>query len=153
MTILVSSCLLGVHCRYDGKGNETPWIMALQSDHTLIPVCPEILGGLPVPRLPAERRGSQVVNQAGQDVTAFFRRGAALACEMATQTGCAYAILKERSPSCGKCRIYDGSFSGKRIAGQGMAAEQLTKAGVLVFSEEEAVLFQEVTNYKQSSDF
>ena len=112
--ILVSACLLGVCCRYDGKGNPNADVLSLlgRGDVTLIPVCPEQLGGMCTPRIPSERQDDRVVNRAGEDLTVCFQRGAEEALRIARLFGCRTAILKERSPSCGCGKIYDGSFSG-----------------------------------------
>ena len=101
--ILVSACLLGICCRYDGRGNPNDAVLSLlnRDDITLIPVCPEQLGGLSTPRIPSERRGERVVNRAGEDVTSQFIRGAEEALRIAKLYGCQVAVLKERSPSCG----------------------------------------------------
>ena len=108
--ILISACLLGVRCRYDGGSKPQEPILRLMEKYTLIPVCPEQLGGLPTPRLPSERIGAQVVMKDGTDVTAAYRRGAEEALRLARLFGCRRAVLKERSPSCGSGTIYDGSF-------------------------------------------
>lgn len=110
MKILISACLLGIPCRYDGKAKPQPWAEALAARHDLVPVCPEQLGGLPTPRTPSERRGDRVVMNTGADVTEQYRRGAEAALRLCRLTGCEAAILKERSPSCGCGEIYDGSF-------------------------------------------
>ena len=139
MKILVSACLLGTPCRYDGASKANAAIMALQEGHTLVPVCPEVLGGLPTPRPPAERQeDGRIVNRAGADVTAQYQSGAQAALKLARQEGCTMAILKARSPSCGKGKIYDGSFSGNLVPGDGTAARCLSEAGVLVLDEDEA---------------
>ena len=137
--LLISACLLGTNCKYNGGNNALPpeKLSALEERFRLVPVCPEQAGGLPTPRLPSERRGGQVVNRAGEDVTEAFRRGAALALEMAAREGCRIALLKERSPSCGSGRIYDGSFTGTVISGDGVTAEMLKKSGLTVCSETE----------------
>ena len=135
--ILISACLLGEACRYDGLSKPLPAdrLAALRKRFELIPVCPEQAGGLPTPRVPSERRGERVVNRAGQDVTAQFRRGAAEALRLAEENGCRRALFKERSPSCGSGAIYDGSFTGTLIPGDGVAAEALKAAGVEVIGE------------------
>ena len=135
--ILVSACLLGVCCRYDGKGNPNEDVLSLlnREDVTLVPVCPEQLGGMPTPRIPSERLGNAVVNRAGEDVTEHFLRGAEEALRIAKLYGCRMAILKERSPSCGCGRIYDGSFSGNLTDGSGVTAELLLKEGIRVCGE------------------
>ena len=136
MNILVSACLLGVECRYDGTGKEIKTITALLKEHHLIPVCPEILGGLPTPRTPSEIQPDRhVVMKDGRDVTSEYEKGAREALRLAKLYDCRYAILKERSPSCGHGEIYDGSFTGTRIPGNGIAAELLEKNGVKVIGE------------------
>lgn len=137
MRLLVSACLLGVCCRYDGRGNPLPQesLDALLRQHQCIPVCPEIMGGLPTPRPPAERQGNQVVTQEGQDVTAAFQRGAQETRKLAELFRCQAALLKERSPSCGCGTIYDGSFSHTRVPGDGLAAQTLKAAGLSVYGE------------------
>ena len=140
MKILVSACLLGIPCRYDGAGKADPAIEKLrQGGHTLIPVCPEILGGLPTPRPPAERLpDGRVVTREGKDVTAEYRSGAEQALALARKQGCVLAVLKERSPSCGRGRIYDGTFSRTLIPGSGVAAQLLEEnTKILVETEEE----------------
>ena len=135
--VLVSACLLGVCCRYDGRGNPSAQVLDLlnRDDLELIPVCPEQLGGMPTPRLPSERVEDRVINRAGEDVTEQFRRGAAEALHLAKSYGCDVAILKERSPSCGCGRIYDGSFTGKLTDGNGVTTEILLSAGIRVVGE------------------
>lgn len=135
MNILVSACLLGLPCRYDGKETKSEAVLALASRHTLIPVCPEQLGGLPTPRPPAERRGDSVQTRDGQDVTGPFQRGAQMACHIAQLCGCTHAILKQRSPSCGSSHVYDGSFSGTLCSGEGVTAAALRSHGICVVDE------------------
>ena len=136
MKILVSACLLGIPCRYDGAGKADPAIEKLrQGGHTLIPVCPEILGGLPTPRPPAERRGDRVMTRDGGDVTAQYRRGAEEALRLCRLLGCEAALLKERSPSCGSGMVYDGTFTGVLTAGEGVTAELLRAQGIPVYGE------------------
>lgn len=135
MRILVSACLLGVACRYDGKSKPHPAVLALQGQHQLIPVCGEIFGGLPTPRLPAERVGDRVLTREGSDVTAEYTRGAQEVLALARRMDCRVALLKERSPSCGSGEIYDGSFSRTLIPGDGVTVELLQKHGIAVFGE------------------
>lgn len=135
MRILVSACLLGVACRYDGKSKPHPAVLALQTQHQLIPVCGEIFGGLPTPRTPAERVGDRVLTRDGRDVTAEYIRGAEEVLALARRMGCKVALLKERSPSCGTGEIYDGSFSRTLISGDGVTAALLQKNGIAVFGE------------------
>jgi len=139
MNILVSQCLLGEPCRYDGKSKPVLELEKLRDrGYDLIPVCPEVLGGLPTPRPPAERQeDGRVVNRLGTDVTKEYRRGAELALELALREGCALAVLKAKSPSCGNCRIYDGSFTGTLKPGKGVTAELLEQSGIRVLNEAE----------------
>ena len=136
--LLVSACLLGVNCKYSGGNNALPreQLTALEKKYRLVPVCPERDGGLPTPRIPSERRGERVINRAGEDVTEAFRRGAALALETARREECRIALLKERSPSCGSGAIYDGSFTGTVIPGDGVTAQRLKDMGVRVYDED-----------------
>ena len=135
--ILVSACLLGICCRYDGRANPNEKIQQLlnREDVTLIPVCPEQLGGLSTPRVPSERIADRVFNRLGEDVTDNFIRGAEAALQIARLNNCRTAILKERSPSCGCGRIYDGSFSGTLKEGNGITAEILIADGIRVYGE------------------
>ncbi len=133
--LLVSACLLGERCRYDGRASESPAVQALGKRFELVPVCPEILGGLTTPRLPAERRGLRVVRSDGADVSAAFRLGAERTLAIALDRNVVAAILKSRSPSCGVGRIYDGTFSGRLCDGDGITAERLRSAGILLFGE------------------
>ena len=138
MRILISACLLGEPCRYDGasKGLAPGKLDDLLRNHTLIPVCPEQLGGLPTPRTPSERQGSRVVMRDGTDVTAAYEKGAALACALAQQCGADCALLKARSPSCGSGEIYDGSFTGTLTPGDGVTAAAVKALGLPVYTEE-----------------
>lgn len=138
--LLISECLLGVTCRYDGKSKPLPeeLLARLKQRYALIPVCPEQLGGLETPRAPSERRGDRVVANTGADVTAQYARGAAQALALAELFGAKAALLKERSPSCGSGEIYDGSFSGTLAPGRGVTAELLEKNGVAVYGESRA---------------
>ena len=136
-TLLISACLLGVRCRYDGGSKPQPGMEELAGRYRLIPVCPEQLGGLPTPRKPSERQGGRVVMADGRDVTAEYRRGAEEALHLARLYGCTAAVLKERSPSCGKGQIYDGTFTGTLTAGDGVTAELLTAGGIKVYGESE----------------
>lgn len=137
MHILVSACLLGTPCRYDGASKRNPALDRLTAQgHVLVPVCPEVLGGLPTPRPPAERQpGGRVVNREGIDVTAEYRAGAERALEIARTHGCTCAVLKERSPSCGFGQVYDGTFTRTLIPGSGVAAELLSAHGITVYGE------------------
>lgn len=135
-TLLISACLMGFNCKYNGGNNALPEdvLQALRRRYRLIPVCPEAAGGLPTPRAPSERLGSRVINRDGQDVTAAFQRGAELAVRLAERFGTRFALLKSNSPSCGSGTIYDGSFSGRLVHGDGVTAEYL-KNNSLIISE------------------
>ena len=137
MKILVSACLLGMACRYDGQSKANEAVCTLAQAHALVPFCPEIYGGLPTPRTPAERRGDRVYTADGRDVTEHYRRGAAAALELARLLDCDCAILKEHSPSCGSGKIYDGTFSGTVVPGDGVTAELFRAAGIPVYGESE----------------
>ncbi len=134
MKILISACLLGACCRYDGASKAHPLAALLAERHTLVPVCPEQLGGLPTPRPPAERRGGRVVTQSG-DVTEQYLRGAEETLKLCKLLGCEAAVLKERSPSCGRGQVYDGTFSGTLTAGDGVTAELLAAHDIPVYGE------------------
>ena len=133
--IIVSGCLLGLSCRYDGKSKPVDKVIALKDKYNLIPVCPEIMGGLSTPRMPSERCGEKVMMNNGNDVTAEYRRGAEQALLLAELFGCKRAVLKEKSPSCGCGRIYDGSFSKTLVDGNGVTAELFLEKGIEVFGE------------------
>lgn len=135
MRVLVSACLLGARCRYDGASKPLPGLERLLDAVDPVPVCPEQLGGLPTPRTPAERCGDRVVTRDRTDVTAQYERGAQEALLLAQLTGCTLALLKEKSPSCGCGRIYDGTHTGRLTDGNGVAAELLQQNGVRVFGE------------------
>ena len=141
--IIVSACLLGIGCRYDGKHKASPEVLRLKEKYNLIPVCPEIYGGLPTPRVPSERIGDSVMMKDGRDVTENYQRGARETLELCRIYGVKRAILKERSPSCGKGQIYDGSFSGNLTERDGVAAEHLMRLGIRVLGESEIDLLTE----------
>lgn len=134
---LISACLLGVDCRYDGKNNKLPdeKLRELKEKYELIPVCAEVYGGLTTPRVPSERRYGGVFSKEGMDVTAEFTKGAEAVLYLAELLGAELAILKENSPSCGSGRIYDGSFTGTLTEGDGVTAELLKKHGISVIGE------------------
>ena len=135
--VLVSACLLGSMCRYNGKGELHEGVQQLMSRCRLIPVCPEIYGGLPTPRVPAERQGDRVVGKNGEDVTAQYEKGAREALHLAQLYHCRLAVLKERSPSCGSGQVYDGTHTRTLIPGDGVTAELLKAHGIAVFGESE----------------
>ncbi|VFN06302.1 MAG: Uncharacterized conserved protein YbbK, DUF523 family [Candidatus Kentron sp. G] len=134
---IVSACLAGVKCRYDGEAKPCREVMELVERGEAIPVCPEQLGGLTTPRTPAEKRDGGVFTRDGKDVTGRFRRGAREALRIARLARCRQAILKARSPSCGSGEIYDGTFSGRLRKGNGVFAKMLEDDGVKVMTEEE----------------
>ena len=133
--VLISACLMGVACRYDGKHKDYEGIDQLMDRVHLIPVCAETLGGLPTPRIPAERAEDRVMTQDGRDVTESYARGAQEVLRIAKRFGCQYAILKERSPSCGSNGIYDGTFTKTLTDGMGVTAELLSQNGIKIYGE------------------
>lgn len=145
--ILVSSCLLNNPVRYSGDGNPCPLLIQYRDCGHFIPICPECAGGLPTPRPPSEIRGgsgedvwqgqAQVINDQGVNVTANFKQGALAYLHYLQEQQITAAILKERSPSCGSKLIYDGSFQGRRIPGQGVTAALLRKQQIPIYSEED----------------
>lgn len=135
--IFVSACLIGENCKYSGGNNRCDAIIEYLKDKTYFPVCPEVLGGLPTPRPPAEIKGDKVWNKAGQDVTAAFQKGAETTLAMALEKQPSLCILKANSPSCGNQTVYDGTFTGKLTEGRGLTARKLTEAGFKVVNEKD----------------
>ena len=133
--ILISACLVGDKCKYDGHTNYTPLIKDLLEKYELVPFCPEVEGGLPTPRKPSERKGDRVINNADKDVTRNFQLGAEKALNICKYLNIKIAILKENSPSCGVNQIYDGNFKNKLIKGEGVTTELLRKNGIAVYNE------------------
>ena len=125
MKIMVSACLLGENCKYNGGSNYNEKVMEYIKGHEVISVCPEVLGGLPTPRVPSEIVGGVVTTKDGQNVDSEFRLGAEIALTKALEEEVELVILQSRSPSCGVKQIYDGSFSGNKIDGQGIFAKLL----------------------------
>ena len=137
--LLISACLAGENCKYSGGNNfigETA-LASLGDKYELVSVCPEVMGGLSVPRCPCERIGARVMNERGEDVTAQFKAGAELTTNICERQGVKKALLKEKSPSCGSGRIYDGTFSHTVIAGDGVTAQRLRALGVTLYGESE----------------
>ena len=134
---LCSACLLGMNCRYNGKNKLNKKVLRLTKKEILIPVCPEIFGGLPTPREPAEQRGKTVITKTGKDVTEYFKKGAKEVLKIAKLFNAKEAILKQESPSCGSGKIFDGTFSGKIIKGEGVTTALLKKNKIKVLSEED----------------
>ncbi len=130
MKVIVSACLLGCNCKYNGKNNLDSELVELLAGEEIIPVCPEVLGGLSVPREPSEIRDGIVILKDGTSVDGQFRRGARLAAEKAAEENVDFAVLQPRSPSCGVGQIYDGTFTGNLISGNGVFAENLIDAGI-----------------------
>lgn len=137
MKILVSACLLGKNCKYNGGNNLNQRVLDFIEGHEVIGVCPEQLGGLSTPRLPAEIVDGVVTNKEGVSVDAEFRKGAQTALAVALEKKVDLAILQSRSPSCGVNEIYDGNFSGKKIKGQGVFAKLLSAHGIKVLDAED----------------
>ena len=140
MKLLVSACLLGDPVRYDGQAQRLadPSLRVWQQAGMLVPFCPEVAGGLPTPRPAAEcQADGRILTGSGEDVTAAFRRGAEAALALCRREGIECALLKERSPSCGSQRIYDGRFRGVTLSGEGITATLLRQQGIRVFSEEQ----------------
>lgn len=135
MKILVSACLLGENCKYNGGNNKNEKLLVLSEKHQLIPICPECFGGLPIPRVPSEIKEGRVFSKNGEDLTEMFNEGAEKSLYIAEESGCRIAILKERSPSCGFGKIYDGSFTGKVIDGNGITAQLLYDNGITILGE------------------
>lgn len=133
--VLVSACLAGQPCRYDGTAFPCPAVQRLVELGRAVPVCPEVLGGLPTPRPPMELRQGRVVTREGEDCTEAFRLGARRALALARTHGCVRAILKSRSPSCGCGLVYDGAFSGRLAPGDGVFAALLQDQGFEVVTE------------------
>ena len=134
MKVLVSACLLGENCKYSGGNNRNERLLAWLEErgYEAVPVCPEQMGGLPTPRTPAEIVDGAVMTKDGKNVDAEFRRGAEIALQEAKRYGIWMAILQPRSPSCGVKQVYDGTFSGRKVNGQGVFAKLLLKNGLCV---------------------
>ena len=144
MNLLDSACLLGVSCRYDGTGCLLPELEELKKKHHLIPVCPEVYGGLTTPRPPAEIRDGRVVNREGEDVTLQYEKGAREVLKLARFFDCKVAVLKERSPACGHGRIHNGRFDGGMTEGNGILARLLMEEGIAVLGETETEKIKEL---------
>ena len=135
--IIVSACLLGCDCRYKGDNCKNERIINLSKEHTIIPVCPEQMGGLSTPRDPSEIVGNQFISNKGKDVTKEYTKGANMALNIAKLNNAKIAILKYKSPSCSKGMIYDGTFSGRLIKGNGITADLFIRNGIDVYTEDE----------------
>ena len=130
MKIAVSACLLGHNCKYSGGNNRSQKVLDYIEGHEVIPVCPEVTGGMPTPRVPVELKDSKAINRDGEDVTEFFQRGVEKTMKKLDGQNIDLAILQPRSPSCGCKQIYDGTFTKTLIDGKGMFAQALADAGI-----------------------
>ena len=137
MKIMVSACLMGENCKYNGGNNLSEKVLEFLKGHEVIAVCPEVMGGLPTPRIPAEIVNGTVTAKDGRNVDKEFRKGAGIALEIAKENQVDLVILQSRSPSCGPKQIYDGSFSGKRKEGQGVFAKMLIENGFQIIDVED----------------
>ena len=135
--IVVSACLLGENCKYNGGNNRNERVLRYVEGSRVIPVCPEVEGGLPCPRKPVEWVGERVMTRDGEDCTEAFQRGVARVCGRIAGEGVGLAILQSRSPTCGVKQIYDGTFTGTRIAGQGLLARTLAEMGIPLMDAED----------------
>ena len=138
--LLVSGCLLGKNTKYNGKNNYIPLIEKIKEKYNIIVICPEVMGGLSIPRDPSEISGNKVINNKMKDVTFEYNKGAEIALELAIKNNCKKALLKEKSPSCGVNYIYDGTFSGNIICGMGITTKLLVSNNIDVYSENEIAL-------------
>lgn len=137
MKIAVSACLLGHNCKYNGGNNRNQKVLDYIEGHDVVPVCPEVTGGLPTPRVPVELRNGKAINRDGEDVTAFFRHGVEKTMAILAEEPVDLAILQPRSPSCGCKQIYDGTFTKTLIDGKGMFAQALTNANISMIGADE----------------
>lgn len=135
--LLISACLIGTNCKYNGKNNYLELVEELKKKYELIPVCPEILGGLDIPRNPSEIKNNKVISNKGIDVTKEFNLGAKSTLEITMNNNVKIALLKDGSPSCGSNYVYDGTFSKTKIKGNGITSILLKENGIKVFSENE----------------
>ena len=151
--ILVSACLLGEKCTFDGRDNGQPYLKELNRYYDIVPFCPEVEGGLPCPRDPSEIKGFQVLSSQGKDVTSFFQEGAYKACSVCDFLGIRLAIMKEASPSCGVHQIHDGYFRNRKVPGEGVTVAALRRQGVTVLNEEEGLaLLEKLKKQEQIKD-
>ena len=132
--ILVSACLLGINCKYSGGNNYSDEVMEFLREYEIIPICPEQLGGLPTPRPASEITGNKVMNNEGKDVTINYKNGAEATLKIAKLLGVKKALLKAKSPSCGNGTIYDGTFSGILIDGDGITTKLLKENNIEVIT-------------------
>lgn len=137
MIIGVSACLLGENCKYNGGNNESKKLKDYVKGHTVVPICPEVMGGLPTPRDPAEIVGGVVRQKSGRSVDEEFRAGARAALKKIKDAEADMVILQSRSPSCGAKEIYDGTFSGRLVKGKGIFAAMLEEEGIRAMDVED----------------
>ena len=135
--VLVSACLVGTNCKYNGGNNRNEKIMEFLKDKEVILVCPEVMGGLTTPRLKSEILGDKVINELGEDVSEFFLKGAKIALDKAIENDVKLAILKEKSPSCGAKKVYNGQFNGTLVKGSGVFASLIGQRGIKILTEED----------------
>ena len=135
--LLISSCLVGNNTKYNGKNNYLPLIEKLKDKYNLIVICPEVMGGLSIPRDPSEIKGDKVISNKGNDVTKEYNLGAKIALELAKKYNCKKALLMEKSPSCGVKKIYDGTFSKNLIDGMAITTKLLYENKIEVYSKDE----------------
>ena len=133
--LLISACILGINCKYNGKNNYNELVEELKKKYELIPVCPEVLGGLSIPRNPSEIKGNTVISNRGVDVTKEFNLGAKMAFNIAKDNNIKIALLKDGSPSCGKNYIYDGTFTKTKIKGYGIFSSLLINNEIEIYTE------------------
>ncbi len=135
MKIMVSACLLGDNCKYNGKNNFNKELIDFLKNYEVIKICPEVMGGLSIPRIPSEIKDNLVINKNNIDVTSFFEKGAIKSLEIAKENNIKIAILKDGSPSCGSNKIYDGTFTNNKINGVGITTKLLKENGITVLNE------------------
>lgn len=135
--IIVSSCILGNNTKYNGGNNYNPLVERLKGKYIIIPICPEVMGGLGIPRIPSERINDRVINKNGDDVTNNYLLGLDKVLKLIENEEIKYAVLKDGSPSCGSKYIYDGTFTGNKIYGMGITADGLSKLGIKIITEKE----------------
>ncbi len=141
MKIGVSSCLLGINCKYNGRSNINEGIIKLKEKYELVPICPDVLGGLPTPRIPSEIIKDKVINKEGMDVTKNYNDGANKALQILKDNNIDIVILKSKSPSCGRDKIYDGTFSHTLINGQGVSAKLFSENNITIYDENDYMLY------------
>ncbi len=136
-TIIVSACLLGDKCRYDGKANYNEKVKFLREHFNIVPICPEVLGGMSIPRVPSEIKNNSVINKNGKDVTHYFKKGADSVVNVVKYLNIKKAVLVDHSPSCGVYKIYNGNFNGTLINGEGFTTRELKRLGVKCYTIDE----------------